>query len=103
NDGSEGIIIVQVYWDMDTYNALHSLAFALRWSVSHLIFVMLCLAEEGIVPGAENLETEDGGMFFSNYCLKVKMWGTEGYIYTEFLRFSTTRPPATTTRGRAKQ
>ncbi|MCX7632973.1 MAG: hypothetical protein N2Z22_06555 [Turneriella sp.] len=26
NDGSEGIIIVQVYWDMETYNSLHSLA-----------------------------------------------------------------------------
>ncbi|MCX7632356.1 MAG: hypothetical protein N2Z22_03375, partial [Turneriella sp.] len=98
-----GIFIVQVYWDMETYGSLHTLAFSLRWSVSHLIFVMLCLAEQGIVPGAENLEAEDRGMFFSNYSMKVKMWGTEGYIYTEILRFSPTKPPSATTAGNAKR
>ncbi|MCX7631929.1 MAG: hypothetical protein N2Z22_01200 [Turneriella sp.] len=96
NDGSEGIIIVQVYWDMDTYNALHSLAFALRWSVSHLIFVMLCLAEEGIFPGAEGLDPADRDPIFSNSYMEVKMWGVSGYIYTEFLRFSSSKPPNTT-------
>ncbi|MCX7632746.1 MAG: hypothetical protein N2Z22_05375 [Turneriella sp.] len=103
NDGSEGITIVQVYWDMETYSSLHTLAFSLRWSVSHLIFVMLCLAEEGIVPSSETLELEDRGMFFSNYDMKIKMWGTEGYIYTEFLRFSSSKPPSATTAGNEKR
>ncbi|MCX7632443.1 MAG: hypothetical protein N2Z22_03815 [Turneriella sp.] len=103
NDGSDGIFIVQVYWDMETYGSLHTLAFSLRWSVSHLIFVMLCLAEEGIVPGAEHLEAEDRGMFFSNYDMKIKMWGTEGYIYTEFLQFSSSKPPSATTPSNAKR
>ncbi|MCS6971503.1 MAG: hypothetical protein NZL89_00625 [Leptospiraceae bacterium] len=96
NDGSEGIIIVQVYWDMETYNALHSLAFALRWSVSYLICVMLMLAEDGILPGAEGLDPEDRGLPFSNCDMKVKMWGAAGYIYTEFFLFSSSKPPNTT-------
>ncbi|MCS6971401.1 MAG: hypothetical protein NZL89_00110 [Leptospiraceae bacterium] len=95
NDGSEGIIIVQVYWDMRTYNSLHSLAFALRWSVSYLICVMLMLAEDGILPGAEGLDPEDRGLPFSNCDMKVKMWGAAGYIYTEFLLFSPSKPPNT--------
>ncbi|MCS6972147.1 MAG: hypothetical protein NZL89_03905 [Leptospiraceae bacterium] len=37
NDGSEGIIIVQVYWDMRTYNSLHSLAFAVCCCVLALL------------------------------------------------------------------
>ncbi|MCX7632867.1 MAG: hypothetical protein N2Z22_06010 [Turneriella sp.] len=93
NDGSEGIIIVQVYWDMETYNSLHSLAFALRWSVSYLICVMLMLAEDGILPGAEGLDPEDRGLPFSNCDMKVKVWGAAGYIYTEFLLFSSSKPP----------
>ncbi|MCX7631922.1 MAG: hypothetical protein N2Z22_01165 [Turneriella sp.] len=76
---------------------------ALRWSVSHLIFVMLCLAEEGIVPGAEHLEAEDRGIFFSNYYMEVKMWGAEGFVYTEFLRFSPTKPPSIPATNNAKQ
>ncbi|MCX7632639.1 MAG: hypothetical protein N2Z22_04825 [Turneriella sp.] len=96
NDGSEGITIVQVYWDMETYNSLHSLAFALRWSVSHLIFVMLCLAEDGVLPGAQGLDSADQDPIFSNCDMEVKMWGVSGYIYTEFLLFSSSKPPNTT-------
>ncbi|MCS6972787.1 MAG: hypothetical protein NZL89_07155, partial [Leptospiraceae bacterium] len=62
-----------------------------------------CLAEEGIVPGAEHLEAEDRGMFFSNYGMKIKMWGTEGYVYTEFLRFSSSKPPSATTAGNTRR
>ncbi|MCX7632129.1 MAG: hypothetical protein N2Z22_02210 [Turneriella sp.] len=48
---------------METYGSLHTLAFSLRWSVSYLIFVMLCLAEEGIIPGSEALEQKTGECF----------------------------------------
>ncbi|MCS6971821.1 MAG: hypothetical protein NZL89_02255 [Leptospiraceae bacterium] len=96
NDGSEGITIVQVYWDMETYGSLHTLAFSLRWSVSHLVFVMLCLAEEGVLPGAQGLDPADQDPIFSNCDMKVKMWGAAGYIYTEFLRFSSSKPLNTT-------
>ncbi|MCS6971393.1 MAG: hypothetical protein NZL89_00070 [Leptospiraceae bacterium] len=68
---------------------------ALRWSVSYLICVMLMLAEDGILPGAEGLDPEDRGLPFSNCDMKVKMWGAAGYIYTEFLLFSSSKPPNT--------
>ncbi|MCX7632563.1 MAG: hypothetical protein N2Z22_04430 [Turneriella sp.] len=68
---------------------------ALRWSVSYLIFVMLTLVEEGIFPDAEGLEAEDRGLTFSNCDMEVKMWGISGYIYTEFLLFSPSKPPNT--------
>ncbi|MCX7632546.1 MAG: hypothetical protein N2Z22_04345 [Turneriella sp.] len=103
NDGSDGITIVQVYWDMETYGSLHTLAFSLRWSVSHLIFVMLSLAEEGIVPSAESLEPEDRNPIFSNYHMEVKMWGATGYIYTEFLLFPSAKSPSPPTAGNTKR
>ncbi|MCS6971466.1 MAG: hypothetical protein NZL89_00440 [Leptospiraceae bacterium] len=76
---------------------------ALRWSVSHLVFVMLCLAEERIAPGAEHLEAEDRGLFFSNYGMKIKMWGATGDIYTEFLIFPSAKSPSPPTAGNTKR
>lgn len=67
---------------MEQYNSLHHVASALRMSVSHLLFVLLALLQQGVVPGIEDLLPEDSNSVFSNYIFSASSWTAEGMIFT---------------------
>ncbi len=78
NDCQAGLVRFNVYWSQDTYDQLHSVAHALRISVSHLLWLIL----KFVLSGAR-LEPA-----FSNYEMKIVEWSKTCFTYAKTLRFS---------------
>lgn len=77
--------ILSVYWDMATYNKLHTIAAALRMSVSLLISELL-----------ENLESNSPRHIpVLNYAFSVFNWSSRCMQISESLEFFATPPPLT--------
>jgi len=69
---------VSVYWELDVYNKLHSVAFNLRLSVSHLLYLML-------------MKFLSGGLaakVFGKYQYFSNSWTNSAFEFTEKLNFS---------------
>ncbi len=77
--------ILSVYWDMATYNKLHTIAAALRMSVSLLISELL-----------ENPESDSPRHIpVLNYAFSVLNWSSRRMQISETLEFFATPPPLT--------
>ena len=73
---------VSVYWPIEMYNELHSVANSLRVSVSHL----LCLILQFVESGGSVERT------FLKYGFKVKAWSRQRMHCAEILEFSPDYP-----------
>jgi len=73
---------VSVYWELAVYNKLHTVAFNLRLSVSHLLYLMLIKLLSGGL----------GGEVFGKYQYFSKSWTDSVFEFSERLTF-TTYPP----------
>jgi len=73
---------VSVYWELAVYNKLHTVAFNLRLSVSHLLYLML-------------IKLLSGGLadeVFGKYQYFSKFWTDSTFEFSEILIFSA-HPP----------
>jgi len=69
---------VSVYWELEVYNKLHSVAFNLRLSVSHMLYMMLMKLLEG------GLASE----VFGKYFYSSISWTDSVFEFSERLNFS---------------
>ena len=73
---------VSVYWELEVYNKLHSVAFNLRLSVSHLLYLMLIKLLSG------GLAAE----VFGKYLYFSKSWTDSAFEFSEKLIYSDYHP-----------
>mgnify|MGYP001583179403 CR=1 FL=1 len=87
NRSQDQFEIVQVYWPVEVYNKLHTVAAALRVSVSYLVYSMLMeMASQPAEKPKRNL---------SNYVMIVRSW-TENTLHIEEIIRIEDDPPSET-------
>lgn len=79
---SEPCSRVSVYWHIEVYNELHSVASSLRISVSHLLCLILQFLESG----------GSAGRTFLKYAFTVNEWSQCRMHCTEILEFTSDNP-----------
>jgi hypothetical protein len=80
NRTEAGFEVVQVYWPLEVYNKLRTVAAAQRVSVSFLVYRLFLLLLNGITI----IPTEN----FSNYVICFREWSPEAILFEEGIQYS---------------